>query len=145
MTPSLHDLMKKSIVLVEDDKNFSGLVRDLRKNVDLLFLGDAELVVLQSLEMLKHVVSSTHVVLAVLDLALPDSPQAETINFIRREAHTFPAPIFILTGDERIEVRRECLFSGAVGFALKKHIIESPNFFFADLYNAYLVGLDHGS
>lgn len=134
--------MKRQILLVEDEKDFSGIVRELRKNVDALFLGDAELVVLQSFEMMKHVISSGNVILCVVDLTLPDSPQEQTIDFIRKEAHVFPAPIFVLTGDERIEVRRECLFAGATGFALKKHVIESPNFFFASLYNAYLIGLD---
>lgn len=134
--------MKRQILLVEDERDFSGIVRELRKNVDALFLGDAELVVLQSFEMMKHVITSGHVILCVVDLTLPDSPQEQTIDFIRKEAHVFPAPIFVLTGDERIEVRRECLFAGATGFALKKHVIESPNFFFASLYNAYLIGLD---
>ncbi len=138
--------MKRQILLVEDDKNFSGLIRELRKNVDTLFLGNAELVALQSFEMMRHVVGAGHVIMCVLDLTLPDSPQATTMDWIRKEAHTFPCPIYIITGDERIEVRRECIFAGATGFAIKRHVIESPNFFFASLYNAYLTGLDtHGS
>ncbi len=134
--------MKRQILLVEDDKNFSSVVRRLRTDVDALFLGDAELVVLQSFEMMTHVMATGHVMLVVLDLTLPDSPQSQTIDFIRKEAHVFPCPIYVLTGDERIEVRRECIFAGAAGFALKRHVIESPSFFFASLYNAYLTGLD---
>ncbi len=134
--------MKKQLLLVEDDKNFSSVIRRLRADVDALFLGDAELVVLQSFEMMTHLMATGHVVICVLDLTLPDSPQAQTIDWIRREAHAFPCPIYVLTGDERIEVRRECIFAGVSGFALKRHVIESPSFFFASLYNAYLTGLD---
>jgi len=133
--------MKKQIVMVEDDKGFAGLVRDFRKNVDAMFLGDAELVVLQGLEMLKHVLTSGHVILVLLDLTLPDSPPENTINFIAREAHTLNVPIIVITGDEKLDTRRQCIFSGAAGFVLKKHAVESPNSFFAYCYNTYLIGL----
>lgn len=137
--------MKHRIVLVEDEADFVGIVRDLRKNVDALFMGDAELVVLQSMDMLKHVLSTNGVSLIVMDLSLPDSPQINTIELIANDSGTMP-PIVVLTGDERIEIRRQCLFAGAAGFALKRHVIESPNFFFSYLYNTYLIGLGkHGT
>lgn len=133
--------MKRQILLVEDEKEFSGLIREMRKTVDALFLGDAELVVLQTLEMMKHVLTTGQVILVIMDLTLPDSPQEQTINFIAKEAHVMPIPVMVLTGDERLEIRRQCMFSGAAGFALKKHVIESPNSFFAYAYNTYLIGL----
>lgn len=134
--------MKQRILLVEDEVDFSGIVREMRKKVDALFLGDAELVVLQSLDMMKHVLTTSNVILVVMDLTLPDSPQDQTIELIKRESHTMP-PIIVLTGDERLAIRRECMFSGAAAFVLKRHVIESPNFFFATLYNTYLIGLGH--
>jgi len=133
-------MSKQQILFVEDEADFSGLVRDLRKTVDALFLGDAELVVLQSMEMMKHVLATNHVVLVVMDLSLPDSPQEHTIELIARDHAKMP-PIVVLTGDERIEVRRQCLFAGAAGVATKRHVIESPNFFFAYLYNIFLLTL----
>jgi DNA-binding NarL/FixJ family response regulator len=135
--------VKQRILFVEDEVEFAGVVKDLRKTVDALFLKDAELVVLQSLEMMKHVLKTNNVILIVMDLTLPDSKQEQSIELIAKESMTMP-PIVVLTGDERIDVRRQCIFAGASGFALKRHVIESPNFFFSYLYNTYLIGLGHG-
>lgn len=133
---------KKRICLVEDEKDFADIVKRLRADVNTLFMGDCELLHLQSLAMLKHVLTMDLVVLVVLDLTLPDSSQEASMAMIAREHREFP-PIYVLTGDERMEVRDRCLLHGAAGFALKKHVIESPNFFFAELYNCYLKGLVH--
>lgn len=127
----------KTLLLLEDESNFVEVIQKLRTTVDKLFCGTAELVVIQTLDMAKHVLASKDVSLVVMDLTLPDSVQPDTIDFIAKNHRDWP-PIFVITGDERIEVRRECLFAGASGFAIKKHVVESPNFFFASLLNMYL-------
>lgn len=113
--------------------------------MDAVFCGDMQLVTLQTMEMARHVLTTGNVALVLMDLSLPDSPQKTTIELIVKEHGQWP-PIYVLTGDERIEIRNECLFGGAAGFALKKHAVESPNQFFAGLYNCYIRFLrDHGN
>lgn len=134
----------KKLLFVEDESDFSGLVTRLREEVPKMFCGELELIVLRELGMAKHVLSTNNVALVVLDLTLPDSMQVDTIRWVAETHRQWP--IYVLTGDERIEVRRECLYAGAVGFALKKHVLQSPNFFFAELYNAHVVhARDHGN
>jgi len=129
--------MSSLILLVEDDPGFTIVLRRLRENVDGAFCGTAELQIVGTLEQAKHVVMTRDVSLVILDLTLPDSRQIDTICFIEEHRHIWP-PIIAVTGDERIEVRRDCLFAGASGFVLKQHIVESPNFFFATVLNSYL-------
>ncbi len=126
-----------TLLFIEDQTTFIQLVKDLRDKVDKLFCGTAEIVTIQTLGMAKSVLATRDVSLVILDLSLPDSPQPDTIDFIAQNHRHWP-PIFVITGDERIEVRRECLFAGASGFAIKKHVVESTNFFFANLLNMHL-------
>lgn len=136
--------MTKRLIFLEDQPEFSDIVVSLRKEVSTLFCGDNELIVLRELGMAKHVLDTNHILLVIADLTLPDSRQPDTINWIA-EVHR-KWPIFAITGDERMEVRDKCLLAGAAGFAIKKHVIESPNFFFAELYNAHVIHTrDHGN
>lgn len=133
----------KRICFVEDDPNYADIVARFYKEVPKLFGGGAELIALQTISMLRHVLATNSVQLIILDLTLPDSMQEDTIEMIGRERKTLP-PVFVLTGDHRIEVRQQCIAMGAVGVAIKEHVIESPNFFFATVYNEYLKALGHG-
>lgn len=136
--------MSLRLLFVEDEPLFSDLVVSLRKEVSTLFCGDNELIILRELGMAKHVLATNHILLVILDLGLPDSRQTDTINWIA-EVHQ-QWPIYAITGDERMEVRDKCLLAGAAGFAIKKHVLESPNFFFAALYNSYVMHTrDHGN
>lgn len=132
----------RRIVFVEDQPEYAEIIKRLHKDAPSLFCGEAELITVQTLSMLRHVLAANEVSLVILDLTLPDSHQKETVEFIGRERNNLP-PIFVLTGDERIEVRQQCISMGAVGFAAKKHVVESPNFFFATLYNEYWRHLQH--
>lgn len=135
----------QSILFIEDDKTFADLIRSFREVVDNMFCGEMKLITLQTMEMARHVLDTNTVALVILDLSLPDSPQDKTIELIAKEHESWP-PICVLTGDERIEVRRECLYAGAASFVLKKHAIEAPNQFFAGLYNSYIRHLrEHGN
>lgn len=127
----------KTLLFLEDESSFSDMIKTVRKNVDGCFCGTAQLVVVTTLEMGKRILATHDVALVILDLTLVDSRQEDSIDFIRHNHEHWP-PIYVLTGDERIEVRRECLFAGAAGFAIKRHVLESPNFFFASLLNMYL-------
>lgn len=133
----------KRLILIEDDPNFADIVSQLYREVPKLMGGEAELISLQTLSMMRHVLATNSVQLIILDLTLPDSMQEDTIEMIGRERKTLP-PVFVITGDERIETRHKCIGMGAAGFALKKHIVDSPNFFFASVYNEYLKHLQHG-
>lgn len=134
--------MKNHIVIAEDEPNFASIVKQFYEDVPKLFKEDTDLIVVQTLAMMERVISTNHISLIVLDLALPDSPQSRTIEWIASFANSTPA-IMVMTGDERIEVRDKCLLAGAAGFALKQHIISSPNFFFAECYNLHLLSLRH--
>lgn len=135
----------KRIIFVEDESVFVDLIFEFRKTVDRLFCGEAEILTLQSAGMLKHTLVTNGVELIILDLSLPDSSREETIEMIINEHANMP-PILVLTGDERISTRRECLLGGAAGFVMKKHALESPNFFFAECYNIILARhRDHGN
>lgn len=136
--------MKTHFCVVEDDVNFSGLVKTFFEEVPKVFKGEADLIVLQTRSMLERVLATNGISLIVLDLTLEDSPQAATIEWVVEHSLTLP-PVIGMSGDERIEIRDKCILSGFSGFATKKHIVESPNFFFAECYNAHLKGLrKHG-
>lgn len=127
----------RHLLFIEDEKNFSDLIKKVRQDVEAAFCGTAQLVVVKELAMARSILATQDVALVIFDLTLPDSRQEDSIDFIRHNHEHWP-PIYVLTGDERIEVRRECLFAGAAGFAIKRHVLESPNFFFASLLNMYL-------
>jgi len=133
----------KRIVMVEDDPTYADLVRQFHKEVPKLLGGEAELITIQTISMLRHLLAVNGVQLIILDLTLPDSMQKDTIELIGTERKKWP-PIYVISGDERIEIREKCLAMGAVGFALKQHVISSPGFFFACVYNEYIKSLEHG-
>lgn len=85
-----------------------------------------------------------HVIdLILLDLVLLDSNEGETIKFVEKEHENLP-PIVIITGSDVLTIRQQCLSAGACGFALKRHLFNSPNFFFSELYNVcYKRKLEH--
>lgn len=129
--------------MVEDDPNFSEIIRTFHKEVPKMIGGGSELIVIQTISMLRHILAVGDIQFVILDLTLTDSMQVDTIELIGREHKTMP-PIYVITGDERIEVRDKCIAMGAVGFALKQHIVHAPNFFFASVYNEYIKALEHG-
>lgn len=133
----------RRLILVEDDPAYAGLIKRFHEEAPKLYQGEAELITLQSLSMLRHVLATNNVSLVIMDLSLPDSHQSQTIEMVGQERKTLP-PVYAITGDERIEVRRECIAMGFVGFALKQHVVQSPNFFFASIYNEFLKRLGHG-
>lgn len=137
--------MSSKILFVEDEKDFSDLIVRCREYVDVVYCGEMQLIVLQSLGMAKHVIATNGVSLIILDLTMPDSPQKDTIEWIISEHNHLP-PIYAVTGDEKLATRNACIDAGVYGFVLKKHIIESPNFFFSNLYNTHRKYLrDHGA
>lgn len=135
--------MKSHLCIVEDDPIFSQVLKRFYEDVPKLFRDDVDLVVLQTRSMMEHLLSINSVVLIVLDLALPDSTQAQTVEWISSVSKTAP-PIIAISGDERIEIRDKCLLAGAKAFALKKHMIESPNYFFANCYNEHVLSAKNG-
>lgn len=132
--------MKQQLVFCEDDPLFVEVIKRFYEEIPKIVGTDLELIVIQTLDMLKHVIATGNVVLIILDLSLPDSHQGQTVEMIFRDAEHLP-PIVALTGDERIEVRDKCLMAGVSNFVLKKHAIASPHYFFADCYNARVKGL----
>jgi len=130
------------ICFVEDDILFAEVIKRFYAELPLLVGVELELIVLQTMGMLKHVLDTGNVALIIMDLTLSDSPQSQTVEMIFQKAHEMP-PIMVLSGDERIEIRDKCLMAGVAGFVLKKHAVASPHYFFADCYNARVKGL-HG-
>lgn len=119
------------------------MIKRFHEAVDAHLFGDAELIVIQTLSMLKHLLATNGVSIIVADLTLSDSKLTETIEWVGKERANIP-PVYAITGDERMEVRQQCIAMGFCGFALKKHVNESPNFFFSSLLNEYLRRLEHG-
>lgn len=119
------------------------MLKRFHEVVDAQLFGDAELIVIQTLSMLQHLLATNGISIIVMDLTLADSKQSETVEWVGRERAHLP-PVYAITGDERMEVRQQCIAVGFCGFALKRHVNESPNFFFSSLLNEYLRRLDHG-
>lgn len=135
--------MKRRIVVCEDDPFYGPMLKSFHEEVDKKLFGDAELIVIQTRSMLAHLLASNGVSIVVMDLTLTDSKQVETIEWVGKERANLP-PVYAITGDERMEVREQCIAMGFCGFALKIHVNESPNFFFSSLLNEYLRRLEHG-
>jgi DNA-binding NarL/FixJ family response regulator len=135
--------MKRRIVICEDDPLYGPMLKRFHEEVDAKLFGDAELIVIQTLSMLKHLLATNGISIIVADLTLQDSTLTQTIEWVGRDKAVLP-PVYAITGDERLEVRKDCLAAGFCGFALKKHVNESPNFFFSSLLNEYMRRLDHG-
>lgn len=133
---------KHRIVVCEDDLAYGPLIRQFHEKVDAQLFGDAELIIIQTLSMLRHLLATNGVTIIVMDLTLTDSRLDDTIAWVSQERDNLP-PVFAMTGDERIDVRKNCLRAGFCGFALKKHVNESPNFFFSTLLNEHIRRRDH--
>lgn len=129
--------MRRRIVIVEDDPTYGGLIRDFHKEIDANLFGSAELIVIQTISMLKHLLATNGISVIVMDLTLTDSNQEETISMVQRDGSQMP-PVFAITGDEKLSTRQRCLDVGFAGFALKKHVNDSPHFFFAELLNVHM-------
>lgn len=134
---------KRRIVVVEDDPLYGPMLKRFHEEIDKGVFDNAELIVIQTLSMLKHLIATDGISIIVMDLTLADSTQEKTIEWAGAE-HTHIAPIYAITGDERMEVRRLCLARGFCGFAIKKHVNESPNFFFSTLLNEFLKRCGNG-
>lgn len=135
--------MKHRIVVCEDDPLYGPMLKRFHEAVDKQLFGDAELVVIQTLSMLQHLLATNGVSIIVMDLTLSDSMPEETIEWVGLERKRIP-PVYAITGDERMQIREKCLSMGFCGFSLKKHVNESPNFFFSTLLNEYLRRIQHG-
>lgn len=135
--------MRRRIVVVEDDPLYGPMLKRFHEEIDKGIFDDAELIVIQTLSMLKHLLATNHISIIAMDLTLADSRQSETIEWVGKERSSLP-PIYAISGDERMEVRKDCIAMGFCGFAIKKHVNESPNFFFATLLNEYFRRLEHG-
>lgn len=135
--------MKRRIVVVEDDPLYGPMLKRFHEEIDKGVFDDAELIVIQTLSMLQHLLDTNNISIIAMDLTLADSTLNDTIEWVGKEHAKLP-PIYAISGDERMQVRRDCIAMGFCGFAIKKHVNESPNFFFATLLNEYLRRLGHG-
>jgi DNA-binding response OmpR family regulator len=124
----------KNILLVEDSETSTMILRE----ASLQWKGSQgaiEIVSTSSLAGLRTRIADTKQIdLILLDLVLLDSSEDETIKFVEEQHGNLP-PIVIVTANDVLETRQRCLSVGACGFALKRHIFISPNFFFSELYN----------
>jgi DNA-binding NarL/FixJ family response regulator len=135
--------MKHRIVVCEDDPLYGPMIKRFHEEVDAMLFGDAELIVIQTLSMLQHLLATNGVSIIVMDLTLSDSRKEDTIEWVGSERAHLP-PVYAITGDETMQTREKCLSMGFCGFALKKHVNESPNFFFSSLLNEHIMRLQHG-
>lgn len=134
---------KHRIVVVEDDPLYGPMLKRFHEEVDAQLFGDAELIVIQTLSMLQHLLATNRIAIIVMDLTVADSVKNDTVEWVGMERASLP-PVYAITGDETMQTRKDCLAAGFCGFALKRHVNESPNFFFSSLLNEYLRRCDHG-
>lgn len=127
----------RSVILVED---VNSTIAVFEKMADTVWKesssGKVEMISIKTLKDLKELLENVNVDVVLLDLNLEDASQEETLEFIESRKGKYPVIIAISTNED-ISVRKNCLFCGAGGFMLKKHIIGSPNFFFSEMFNIY--------
>jgi DNA-binding NarL/FixJ family response regulator len=129
--------MLRTLLLVEDEKDAADVFTRFYHAAWESSQGQLDFLTTHSLAGMRETLASKQIDILLLDLTLGDSTSSNTIALIENEHGSLP-PIIVVTGDENIETRRKCIKAGARGFALKKHIFNSPNFFFAEIYNIFL-------
>jgi DNA-binding NarL/FixJ family response regulator len=137
----------KRILLVEDEQGAVIIFKRISKTAWESSHGELEFIIVHTLADARKVIRESHVDVFLFDLTLDDSTPDNSISVIENEHNILP-PIVVCTGNEALDIRRRCLDAGAQGFALKKHIFQSPNFFFAEVYNIWHLAQrnnDHGS
>lgn len=127
----------KRILLIEDQEGVRLVWKRFHDLAEPVFRGQLELQVANDLEQGRAKLKGDEYDAIILDLTLPPLASDEVITFIAEQHHALP-PIYVLTGDDDIYVRRRCMMSGASGFWLKADAEERPDLFFKSLYNAYL-------
>lgn len=132
--------MLRTILLIEDEKGAAILFKRFAQTSWEDSRGKVELIHTHTLAEGKDILQTKEIDVILLDLTLTDSTQENSIKLIEDHHEIFPA-IVVVTGDETMITRKRCIFAGARGFALKKHIFQSPNFFFAEIYNIFLEAL----
>lgn len=126
----------KRILLVEDDEGAVIVFNRISKSAWESSHGELEFIVVHTLAAARKVIQETHIDVFLFDLTLDDSSAEQSMCVIENEHATLPV-IIVCTGSETLDVRKRCLDGGAKGFALKRHIFQSPNFFFAEVYNIW--------
>ncbi len=101
-----------SVLIIEDDYWFAKLFAEAANTQDVRIAGSMA----EALDMLAE--KSPNYVL--LDLSLPDSPPAQTMDLIRSIKHRAGgATLIVITGDNKPETRVRAIQSGADSFLLK--------------------------
>ncbi len=101
---------KRVLLVVEDDENFAGILRDLSREMGFraLVAGTAE----EALALAKQYMPSA----IVLDIGLPDQSGLAVLDRLKRDVQTRHIPIHVVSAADQAQT---ALSLGAVGYMLK--------------------------
>ena len=104
---------RRTILIVEDDKVTSTVMRDVLESSDwsVLVANDAAEA--------RHCLATEEVSLILLDLVLPDADGRDILVSLRNEPRTAWLPIIVLTAKDDALTQSECYALGADGFLTK--------------------------
>jgi len=115
-------MMKERILLVEDNKSLSKLVK--KKMEDSI---DFEVIQSYSYEQTSEILEeSDDFFVALLDLNLPDAPDGEVVDLVL----SYNIPSIVLTGSIDEKIREEMLKKGVIDYVYKGNI-EDVNYIFS--------------
>ncbi len=134
----------KSILYVEDEKQYGEAITQLHNCVHKRFYGKAEFKVVPSWSEAITEVANNRPSVVLLDLGLlPDTTQEETLELFRIQAAEWP-PVMVLTGNIfDLDLRRVCILYGADDFMIKTEANRDPEQLCERIYNCFLRGLRH--
>ena len=127
----------KRILFIDDEPGQREVWQRFHETMDSTFRGMCEMRVASDLETGLHMLQKDDYDAVIMDYHLPSNGKLTVQEFLARYSRELP-PIIVLTGDEDIYVRRECLRFGASGFFTKSDAMRFPNLFFKCVYNEYM-------
>jgi signal transduction histidine kinase/DNA-binding response OmpR family regulator/CHASE3 domain sensor protein len=101
---------KRVLLVVEDDKSFAGILRDLAREMDFqsLVAGTAEEALTLARDFMPQAI--------ILDVGLPDHSGLSVLDRLKRDVRTRHIPIHVVSAEDHVET---ALSLGAVGYEMK--------------------------
>lgn len=127
----------KRLLLIDDEAGIRETWGRFHEIMEPTFRGECEMDTASDLMEGVQKTESTHYDVVILDLHLPPLKNDAVVKFIESSHGKLP-PIIVLTGDQNVWTRRQCMLAGAQDFWLKSDAMQFPNLFFKAVYNVYL-------
>jgi putative two-component system response regulator len=107
--------MKKTILVVDDDRMILNIARDLLESRYNIFTFDN---VEDLLDEVEHALPD----MILLDLVMPGMSGLEVMSFLKKSAKYKDVPVMFLTATQSAEIETECIQAGAEDFVTKPFV-----------------------